>query len=436
MNTSNTLISQRPFSTGEVFWARMCERASNTFVFYCRLRGNVEVDRLKAAVNEAANVFPILGARVIQKGDNFTLETGSPSRHNVRIIARQDKNHWHRLMDEELSRRIPMNATSLWDAAILSGPEYAELVLSFNHLIGDGLSAALFIEEVLSIYGGTRPSARMPIRESMEQLFKNEHGSIRRLRYTIQNIADLFATARKKVYWLPSGVESSAKVEGSTIFKSKAFTEAESEAITKAAKANNATVYGTICAALSLAIYVEAKVQGSLDVGISSSVSLRPELREDVSHDFGFYATNLDVITTVNSATDMWDLAREYSGSVKHQIEIGKPQFGLGLLRMVLKKYTNVDELRQLMVKQAKSTAMVTNMGRLNLKARFGDVVVDEIFGLPSSHLLPRSLLVIAALSFQNKLHLTFSYPIPFTDKEVAERLIEDVMRRLRSLPG
>jgi hypothetical protein len=87
------------------------------------------------------------------------------------------------------------------------------------------------------------------------------------------------------------------------------------------------------------------------------------------------------------------------------------------------------------MVMQAKSTAMVTNMGKLNLKARFGDVTIEEIFGLPSSHLLPRSLLVIAALSFQDKLRLTFSYPIPFTDKELAESLIEEVMRRLRKLP-
>lgn len=436
MSTSNIPISQRPFSTGEFFWARMCERASNTFAFYCRLRGSVDVDRLKGAVNEAANVFPILGARVIQKGGQFTLETGSLSRHNVRIVKRQDENHWHRLMDEELSRVIPMNAASLWNAAILFGSEYAELVLSFNHLIGDGLSAAIFIEEVLSIYSGKRPTAPMPIRQSMEQLFKNEHGSIRRLKYTFQNIADLFVTARKKVYWLPSGLESSADAPGSTIFKSMAFTEAESEAITKAAKEHSTTVYGTICAALSLAIYAESKVPGALGVGISSSVNLRSELREDVSNDFGFYATNLDIITNIDSATNMWSLAREYSRSVKHQVEVGKPQFGLGLLRMVLKKYTDVDELRQLMVKQAKSTAMVTNMGRLKLKARFGDIEIEEIFGLPSSHLLPRSLLVIAALSFQNKLRLTFSYPVPFTDKEFAERLIVSVMSRLRNLPS
>jgi NRPS condensation-like uncharacterized protein len=435
MNNTNRHVSQRPFSTGEVFWARMCERASNTFVFYCRLRGQVDIDKLKAAVNEAAHVFPILGARVIQQGDDFTLEIGGPSRHNVRIIPRQDQNHWHRLMNEELSRRIPMSAESLWDAAILSGPDYAELVLSFNHLIGDGLSAAVFIEEVLSIHSGAKPSARMPVRASMEQLFKNEGGPIRRLKCTFQNIADLFATARKRVYWLPPGAESSTKLEGSTVFKSMAFTESESESITRAAKEHNTTVYGTICAALSLAIYAAAKVQGKLGVGISSSVNLRPELREDVSRDFGFYATNLDIITDVDSTTDFWTLAREYSRSVRHQIEIGKPKFGLSLLRMVLKKYTDVDKLRQLMVMQAKSTAMVTNMGKLNLKARFGDVTIEEIFGLPSSHLLPRSLLVIAALSFQDKLRLTFSYPIPFTDKELAESLIEEVMRRLRKLP-
>src|SRR6478735_4654965 len=163
MNTTNDSISQRLFSTGEMFWARMCERASNTFVFYCRLQGDVDIDKLKKAVNEAANVFPILGARVIQEDNVFKLETGHPSRHEVRVIARQDENHWHRLMDEELSRRIPMNAESLWDAAILSGPGYSELVLSFNHLIGDGLSAVIFIEEVLSIYSGMKPSSRMPI---------------------------------------------------------------------------------------------------------------------------------------------------------------------------------------------------------------------------------------------------------------------------------
>jgi NRPS condensation-like uncharacterized protein len=435
MNTSNTAISQRPLSTGEIFWAKMCERASNTFVFYCRLRGSVDAERLKAAINEAASVFPILGARVIQKNGLFMLEVGERSRHKVRIFTRNAENHWHRLMDEELSRRIPMNAESLWDASILTGPDYSELILSFNHLIGDGLSAAILIEEVLSIYSGMKPSARMPIRESMEQLFKKEYGPLEHFKHTFQNIADLFATARKKVYWLPSEAIRSEKDEGATIFKSIAFTEFESEAISTAARAHNTTVYGTICAALSLAIHSEAKAQDKLDIGISSSINLRPELREDVSRDFGFYATNLDIIASVSSATSFWTLAREYSSSIKHQIDIGKPQFNLGLLRMVLKKYTNVDELRQLMVKQAKSTAMVTNMGRLNLKAQFDDITIEEIFGLPSSHLLPRSLLVIAALSFQNKLRLTFSYPIPFTDKQLAENLIEDVMRRLRKLP-
>jgi NRPS condensation-like uncharacterized protein len=435
MNSAKMPGNPREFSTGELFWARMCERASNTFVFTCRLRGQIDPNGLKDALDEAATVFPILGARVIPQGDSFLLEVGNPSRHKVRILPREDENHGHRLMVEELSRRIPLDAPSLWDAILLSGPDYLDLVLSFNHLIGDGLSAALLIEEVLVIHSGMKPSARRPVRGSMEQLFKKSQGPFSRLKCTVQNVVELFTTARKKVYWLPEGAENSEKAEGATQFRSLAFTESESEALSQAAREHNTTVYGAICAALSFAIYAEANVQGGLGIGISSSVSLRSELTEDVSRDFGFFAANLDIITDVDSATDFWQLAREYSRSVKQQIEMGKPQFGLSLLRMVLKKYPDVDELRQLMVKQAKSTAMVTNMGRLNLKARYGDVVLEHIFGLPSSHLLPRSLLVIAALSFQNKLRLTFGYPIPFTDKTVAERLIEDVMRRLRNLP-
>ncbi|HET9239712.1 MAG TPA: condensation domain-containing protein [Oligoflexus sp.] len=434
MQTSNVQLNQRPFSTGEIFWAKMCERASNTFVFYCRLRGQVDADQLKDAVNTAAHVFPILGAKVLQDNGQFILETGHISRHKVRVIRREDGNHWHRLMDEELSRRIPMNADSLWDAAILSGPDYAELILSFNHLIGDGLSAVLLIEEVLSVYSGAKPSARQPIRESMESLFKQESGMFRQLKYIVQNVNDLVRTARKKVYWLPAGTEPSGNGTGATVFKTLSFTQLESEAIRQGASKHNTTVYGAICAALSLAIHAEAKAQGPLALGISSSVSLRAELREDVSRDFGFYATNLDVLADVSADSDFWELARVYSRSVKQQIEMGKPQFGLALLRMVLKKYTDVDELRQLMVKQAQSTAMVTNMGRIKLKPQHGDVTIEEIFGLPSSHLLPRSLLVIAALSFQDILRLTFSYPIPFTDAKVAERLIADVMRRLREL--
>ncbi|MFE7117989.1 condensation domain-containing protein [Streptomyces sp. NPDC057654] len=145
-----------------VSWQRAPERWEHIIPLALDVSGDLDTERLRAAVTEVTRRHPMLRARVVETrtGTRLSWINAEPVPFTVRTVTAER-------YDAIVAARAPfdLNRGPLARVELLYGPDYTLLLLTVHHLVLDGTSAPLLLDELRRAYGGERlgePDALVP----------------------------------------------------------------------------------------------------------------------------------------------------------------------------------------------------------------------------------------------------------------------------------
>ncbi len=433
MLPSSPQRTTRPLGSGEELWVRLGEIASNNALVVVELGAELEHSRLREAIQSAADAHPILGARIHKIAQTYHIVFGDKARFGFTVHTKEAARDWQQVVHEELNTALPWDGPHLWRVTVVESLQSSHLILCSNHAIGDGMSIVELLRSIFAIYtGATTPESKLPP-PAMESLYKSRHSFVQQSRHTLGHIRNFLRHRKLAVYRLADAplVDSEGP---SSSFETHLLTQEESKSLQSLAKQKAVTLHGLLCAAMVMAIYEDSQTSSRLPIGVSTVVNIRGDLKGDRSRDFAYYVALTDGIADVSADKDFWTLAAHYSTVVHEQRNKESYRFQSRILRLLLAKHKDTKVLLHTLRDRSKSTVMITNLGRIDVPQDWGALQIKQLFTVPSTHALGRPYIVLTASTFAEQLRLTFSYGLPFTQKEQVERIIRGMRAKLERL--
>ncbi|MEV0266196.1 condensation domain-containing protein [Streptomyces sp. NPDC050617] len=136
-----------------VSWQRDPERWEHIIPLALDVGGDLDTERLRAAVTELTRRHPMLRARVVETrtGTRLSWADAEPVPFTVRTVTEER-------YDAIVAARAPfdLNRGPLARVEVLHGPDRTLLLFTVHHLVLDGASVPLLLDELRRAYGGER----------------------------------------------------------------------------------------------------------------------------------------------------------------------------------------------------------------------------------------------------------------------------------------
>ncbi|TCL71148.1 condensation domain-containing protein [Rhizobium sp. BK251] len=278
---------------------------------------------------------------------------------------------WRRVVERELATSFPASEAPLMRATVLHGTGRATIVLTFHHSIGDGLSAAFIIQDLMEALDKQYlpPLAKPDALETVAGKRLLGEGEEFDIKPFSEETAKVLRSIAAAPLWRP--FEGDAP-QVSTVSFDPAFTSL----LRDTAKSNGTTVHGAICAAV---VCSAGEAIGKDSVTITSAVNLRTVLSIEER-----VCALLAIVGTVRFPRDVsgnfWKLARQATEELAHARTAG------GLLNTIGLVESNVPPtadhiLASGLFGSLQYDVIATNLGVLSIPTEVGDLRLESLWG-------------------------------------------------------
>ena len=148
-------ITNRPLGTNEkVFWV-LDQKTTTQFAVVAEIDGTLKDDAWRQALDIVQRRHPNLSVRI--SGNDYStakLNHVDHCRIPLRIIYTQSGESWNNVLEEELSTPLDITIAPLARAVLVQQPGKSVFMFISNHTIGDGMSVALVIRDILTVLSG------------------------------------------------------------------------------------------------------------------------------------------------------------------------------------------------------------------------------------------------------------------------------------------
>ncbi|MCC5667133.1 condensation domain-containing protein [Nostoc sp. CHAB 5784] len=331
-----------------------------------------------------------------QNQPQFSLENVPPI--PLRVIERQGEEHWCWEMIEELRQPLSWNKEPLLRVLLLHSPDISNLIITFHHCIGDGLSGAYLIRDILQFIG--------------------EPDSPRELLPDLPPVDEIIPNATKN--WVEEDLDSSIELKSilTTTYRNNqgvntletfpirlfrwTLSPWETTKLIARCREEKTSVHGALCAAFFLAIAAEIKSHNEIILKCLTPINIRNYLTIDVGKNLGEYITRQVTAHRLNQKTDFWDLAREVKYKLNQLVADGKIFDDVLKARALLSSNSNKGEETLDARDLGGIDIVITNLGNLNIKQEFGNLQLQEFYFMATG---AKSLpLLISVATLQDKM--------------------------------
>lgn len=331
-----------------------------------RLWGHVDVAMLQQALGAVQARHPILRARIVSKPRPRYVSDGVPP-IPLRILARQDEEHWRRVVMDEVPSAIPLETGPLMRAILLHGQARSELLFSLPHVATDGRGIVYLLRDILSALHGATLSP-LPEWPSCEEL-------IPPTAYTRSDGAEVMhswwsrkITERFKAISFNTLLADLPKV-GRTYAHPLRFSNSETHDLIARSRREEASLHGALLAALMLSL-----VTAATTIKASHPFDLRAELQPPVGDDLGLFIAPLWTAHNVSPVSHFWDVARDVTSQILAVIARGAYFDAALQVRQSLAPSSVLD------VHTLRRTVTISDLGQLPIPARYGALELRELF--------------------------------------------------------
>jgi hypothetical protein len=161
----------RPLGTMERFLWLLDHIHQTHFALAAEIEGPTTLGAWRSALDAVQLRHPFFSVCIEEDGNaNLSFRRVAGTHIPLRVVSTKNAtSRWEREIEKELATRFDARRAPLIRAVLLHQPDKSILIFSAHHSIGDGLSMAFAIRDVLQALSGERLESLPPL-ASMEEL--------------------------------------------------------------------------------------------------------------------------------------------------------------------------------------------------------------------------------------------------------------------------
>lgn len=383
-------------------------------VVAARLAGCLEIATLEQAILRLQSSHPLLSARIEGHG-RPRLVTTPAQPIPLESAVREDDDHWRRVLEQELNRRLPVAEGPLLRVTLLHGADAADLILCACHAATDALGVFTLLRDLLTLLAGGEITPRMPM-PAFEELipaeaFSSAEGARLRDSWWSRQTSERLAA----IDW--DDLAGRLPVVGETRVLADELEPEMTAALLARCRAEQTTVHGALSASVLIGLADQAA-----DVACTHSVSLRQRLEPPFGDEIGLCLSRVLTRHRVAPDADFWELARDVRHQITAAIQRGEP-FDRTL-----------DAVRALSLGGSLETgpeaiATMTNPGRISLEPRYGRWLLTAASGTGT---VVVDGPVISTVTMAGRMSWLWTYPAHWRRAAESALLSRQAIERLR----
>jgi len=385
-------LTRRPLGINEkVFWV-IDQKVAMHFALVAELKGNEPEEAWRRAIDIAQRRHPNLSVKITGSHySNLRFEQVANCPIPLTVIHQKEDDNWESIVEEELQKPLDLNNAPLARAVLLQQPGQSTFIFISNHSIGDGISGALVIRDILSALSGAVLTV-FPHTPSLDELAG----------LPMSKVSDQTAPILdEEVTMLTGGVPwPGIKVERLELSSETTYK------LIKRAKIEHTTVHSVITAAIILAGRALNHEWNDREVGVVHPLSPRKFYQAEEE-----YAMLVNLITIgydTKSGHQIWDFARTISVSIAEAKTQEWQEGALSSVGTLFNLDLDLETIYEQILLATKSDMMVTNIGKLDFQNDFGSIELKSIWG-PMVITPHQASHTIGVNTFDGRLRLTIS---------------------------
>lgn len=398
------------------------------FAMTARVVGKFSINQLKQALAWVQQRHPLLRMRIVpdELGQPRFIEDSASI--PLLIVQRKGEQHWQYQVEQELAQPFNWSKAPLVRVVLVHSTDVSELIVTCHHSIGDGLSSAYLLRDIVQAVGTPECEQQLlPERPSFEDLIPE----------VIKTTAPLPLTALpNREEGLPTKPVLSVEVASSPSRRphvlSWSLSSQETTSLISRCRQEQTSVHAAICAAFMLAIATQSKQSSTFKC--LSPINIRRYLSPSIESDFGFYYWLGLTSHTLTANQSLWDIARSLKSQLNQQMLPDKIFEGILACQALMSTNPSPSQMYQHIVEQYDHDLLVSNLGRLNFHKQFGQLQLEAIYGpavLTGRSMKKNPIVGIATLG--DKMCFTFTYSELYMSLVEAEQLQKEAMQQLLS---
>ena len=396
-------------------------------VLCATITGSLSIKQLNVALVEVQHRHPLLGVKISSdRSQQPRFMSDNLRSIPLRVIERQGEEHWCQEVEAELLRPFSSSEDPLIRALLLHSPDVSELIVTFDHCIGDGLSGAYLIRDILNL--ASQPNIvqqRLPEPRSCEELIPVSAGlfntdavdedlqSLKTAKFNLEALQN--RTSDKEIREQPGLLHWCLSPE-------------DTAKLVSCCRQEQTSVHGALCASFLLSIAQEASLADGVVLKCMSPLSLRNHLIPPIGEDFGAYYTRELTYHNIQPGRDFWEVAREAKHQLNQILTDGKIYAAVLKVSAFLSSKPDAITLRQYTNELIGSELTVTNLGRLNIPEQFGLLQLRQLH-LTVAGIAP---IIVGVVTLEGKMFVTLRYLKTAIPSATAVRINRGAMQRLR----
>ncbi|MBN3905279.1 MAG: alcohol acetyltransferase [Nostoc sp. NMS1] len=396
-----------------------------------RIKGYICEETLAQALDVIQCLHPRLNSQIIRSKNSFSFQNQGTAKITLRVVRQSNNEQWQEVVYEEMNKGIDSSQGLLRVVLVhLVGDEHISyLITTIHHAIADGLSSIRLHSEILTfcqkivsgepIHPLTSLTPLPPIEELMPEWTKGFTGKINSIIFLLQ-------LGFQKVWNQPKTLGfhkyvSVAKRNCNIIHRQ--LNQDLTQKFVNHCRQENTTIHSALCAVLMFTV-VRKRIKGNrknVRVNCLSYFDLRRYLEPAISDNhMAVLASSIMGFHTIRRNMSIWELARE----VKQKLEFSKKSGDLFKMILIAK---HLIDFCFIFPKQVAATVSVSNVGKVNVPAIYGEFELEEI-SFAGSHALYAGVFVIHASTFKGKMLLNFVFSQPSIDQNDMEIIVNNIM--------
>lgn len=439
-STEPTHTTGRPLTPFERTMVVMSDGATLNACVISRVRGPLTEAGLTTALAGVQRRHPLLRVRIVD-GRSYTEEAVPAIPLHVLDC---DEHSTTAIVERELSAPLPVERGPLIRVSWLRHKSnLGTLVFTFHHVIGDGVSSAILVRDLIGAAAGTLnlPFRSLdtvtPLEEILPAELRGWRGHWRFLRLFARSLWRAATHGRplqlRVARWVPPA-ERTIHVLG------RSLKGAFLGALAKKAHAEHTGVHGALAAAICMAVAGDGRAVKTTPVLFGSMVDVRDHLEPVMGEEFGVYAGFSQFRELIDPCGDLWEVARRVQAELVRDAQQHRPLTMLRMVRLGMKWSGMGRRPTAEVANRFAQAAPVTGglsfvqslpQARLSIEPKVGPLEIETLHFAASPSAMG-DMTFVASL-FAGHLQLHAMWPEPAIDEAQANSIVDGVIARLEA---
>ncbi|MBN2156783.1 MAG: hypothetical protein JW776_12140 [Candidatus Lokiarchaeota archaeon] len=397
------------------------------------IKGKIIPDDLRKALDKIQTKHPALRSQIYTDNQNLPFMFW-PEIESIplKIMNRESSTQLYRIVENEFTKEFEMgeNCTKpLIRAILLQDDQFTDLILTLQHVIGDGMSMVfLFLDLFHFLSNPNRNPKILPLMKKLDEILPlHIQSKLPKTRFRFfcvyigvkiivgfrRFFSKLFSASREKPVIDIQNNQNQKLCTYSWVFNTD-----QTKLFLKNCKSHNIKLHSAICTAFLPDFPI-----------INSPVNLRRKLKQKIGGDVGLFAGGVIFKTKYDFSISFWKNAERFQKNLYNRLE-SKQIFQIYKLFSRVVPKDLIQKLSPLFVelRSRNQPFVVTNLGNLDLFSQFHEgeksqkYELHNFFGGVSGTF---NALVLTVFTIRNQMHFHFHFYAPLHSEEEIKKYVK-----------